>query len=94
MTTTEMRKASIFAMCEVLGVPRKDWHFFARWAVGPSTPKALDELYHYVDVMIADRCHKPGDDLVSRLIQLDVDGEELTTEGIHNFVAALVAAAG
>ena len=93
MTTTEMRTTSIFAVCEALDVPREDWHFFARWALSPSMPKALDELYHYVDVMIADRCRKPGDDLVSRLIQLGVDGEELTTEDIHDFVAALVAAA-
>jgi cytochrome P450 len=44
--------------------------------------------------MIAERCRKPTDDLVSRLIQLEVDGEELTVDDVRQFVAALVAGAG
>ena len=57
------------------------------------TSKKRDELNQYVDVMIADRCRKPGDDLVAKLIGLEVDGEELTVDDIRNFVAALVSGA-
>jgi hypothetical protein len=59
MTTTEppraLRRDSIAGVCARLGVPRKDWHLFRRWASESSNSKSLDELYTYVDVMIADR---------------------------------------
>jgi cytochrome P450 len=94
MTTTAPQKSvhrhTIADVCERLGVPTKDWHLLRRWAAELLTPKALDALYAYVDVMIADRCRKPGNDLLSHLIQLQVDGEELTVDDIHRFVAALV----
>jgi cytochrome P450 len=93
MTTTNTRQNSIGAVCEALGVPRKDWHLFSQWAVGPKTPKALDALYQYVDVMIADRCRRSTDDLLAKLIEMEVDGEELTVDDIRRFVADLVAAA-
>jgi cytochrome P450 len=93
MTTTHTRQNSITTVCEALGVPPEDWPLFARWAAGPSTPKKLDELDHYVDVMIADRCRRPSDDLLAKLIELEVDGEELTVDDIRRFVAALVAGA-
>jgi cytochrome P450 len=47
-------------------------------------------VHSYVDVMIADRCRKPTGDLLSQLIALEVDGEELTVDDIRTFVAALV----
>jgi cytochrome P450 len=91
MTTTNTRQNSIAAVCEALGVRRQDWHLFSRWTARPLTPKARDELYHYVDVMIADRCRRSTDDLLVKLIELEVDGEELTVDDIHRFVADLVA---
>jgi cytochrome P450 len=57
------------------------------------TSKALDELHQYVDVMIADRCRRSTDDLWAKLIELEVDGEELTVDDVYRFVAALVAGA-
>jgi hypothetical protein len=97
MTTTEpirtVRRRSIAVVCAQLGVPNKDWHLFRCWAGGSLNSKALDALYAHIDVMIADRCRVPGDDLLSQLIELEVDGEELTVDDIHTFVAALVAGA-
>ena len=87
------RQNSIAAVCEALGVPQQDWHLFSRWAAGPMTRKTLDELYQYVDVMIADRCRRSTDDLLAKLIELEVDGEELTVDDIHRFVAALMTGA-
>ena len=102
MTTTEPLRTSAVSVitarqtsivCELLGVPRDDRMLFWRWASDLSNPRTLDELYAYVDVMIADRCRRPTDDLLSRLIQLGVDGEELTVDDIRTLVAALVASA-
>ena len=94
MTTTEplkaVRRNSIEGLCERLGVPRKDWHFFRRWAGESLNSKALDEWYAYVDVMIADRCRTPGTDLLSELIETGIDGEELTVDELRAIVASLV----
>jgi cytochrome P450 len=103
MTTAEPLRtsaASVFTarpiaiVCELLGVPRDDRLLFWRWAGELSNTKAMDELHAYVDVMIADRCRKPGDDLLSQLIGLEVDGEDLSVDDVHRFAAALVAVAG
>jgi cytochrome P450 len=98
MTTTEPSRAtqprSIDDVCALLGVPPKDWHLFKRWAGESLTSKTLDQLYAYVDVMIADRCCKPGTDLLSQLIATGVDGEDLTVDELHAIVAALVSPAG
>ena len=94
MTTTEplivVRRYPIAGVCALLGVPRQDRHLFRRWAGESLNSKALDELYAYVDVMIADRCRRPTDDLLSHLIQLEIDGEELTVDDLRGIVAALV----
>jgi len=97
MTITEPLKAihgrSIKDVCALLGVPRTDWHLFRRWAGESLHSKAVDEIRAYVDVMIADRCRKPGDDLLSNLIQNGVDGEELTVDELQTIVAALISGA-
>ena len=96
MTTTDARQNSIATVCEALGVPRRDWPLFSGWSesAGPVAPNALDALCQYVDVMIADRCRKPGGDLLSQLIAMEVDGEGLTTDDIRNYVVGLVADIG
>ena len=93
MSTASTRQASTAAMCEALGVPQRDWPLFYRWAAGPLTPKATAALHQYIDVMIAERCRRPADDLLTTLVTLEVDGRELTDDDIRNFVAALVAGA-
>jgi cytochrome P450 len=86
----ETRHRSIDDVCALLGVPPKDRPLFKRWAGESLTSKTLDQLYPYVDVMIADRCCKPGTDLLSQLIATGVDGEDLTVDELHAVVAALV----
>jgi cytochrome P450 len=94
MTTTESPRAtrhrSIDDVCALLGVPPKDSHLFKRWAGQSLTSKTLDQLYAYVDVMIADRCCRPGTDLLSQLIATGVDGEDLTVDELHAIVAAVL----
>jgi cytochrome P450 len=97
MTTTQplktVRRRSIADVCALLGVPGKDWHLFKRWAAESLNSKALDELYAYVDVMIAERCRRPGDDLLSKLIEAGIDEAELTVDELRAVVVALVAGA-
>ena len=96
MTTIEprtLRSRPIADICAQLGVPPKDWHLFQRWASRSLTSTALDELHAYVDVMIAERCRKPGSDLLSRLIETGVEGEDLTVDELRAVVAALVSRA-
>jgi cytochrome P450 len=93
VTTASTRQDTTAAICEALGVLQKDWPLFYRWAAAPLTPKGTDELYYYVDVMIAERCRRPADDLMTALIALEVDGTELTVDDIRSFVASLVTGA-
>jgi cytochrome P450 len=93
VTTARTRQTTTAALCDALGVPQQDWPLFYRWAAAPSTPKTTDELHHYVDVLIADRCRRPADDLMSTLIEVEVDGEALTVDDIRNFVEGLIAGA-
>jgi cytochrome P450 len=87
---TTVRRHSIADVGARLGIPQKDWHLFKRWATESLNSKALDELHAYVDVMIADRCHRPGDDLLSTLIETGIDGAELTVDELRAVVVALV----
>ena len=84
---------SIADVCALLGVPRRDWHLFRRWAGESLSSKALDQLHAYVDVMIAERCRNPGDDLLSQLIETGLDGEDLTVDDFRAIVASLAARA-
>jgi cytochrome P450 len=93
VTTAGTRQATTATVCEALGVPQKDWPLFYRWAGAPLSPKSVDELYYYVDVMLAERCRNPADDLMTTLIALEVDGTKLTVDDIRGFVATLLAGA-
>jgi cytochrome P450 len=74
--------------CASLGVPRRDWASISLWAWvdGAESMRALDA---YVDLMIADRCWKLTDDLMSDLVLADVDGG-LTADELRAVVVALV----
>lgn len=73
--------------------PCSAFNLFRRWAGESLNSKALDQLHAYVDVMIAERCRKPGDDLLSQLIETGLDGEDLTVDDFRAIVASLAARA-
>jgi cytochrome P450 len=77
---------TVGGVCAILGVPEQDRNLFARWAVGED-PDALDA---YVDVMIADRCCRLTDDVLSELISTGVAGEDLTADEIRVAVRAML----
>ena len=83
------QRHSVSSVCEAFGIPRKDWPLFSRWAAAAG-PVDIDAADQYLDVLIAERCRKPADDLLSRLIEFEVDGIELTVEDIRRYVATLM----
>jgi cytochrome P450 len=78
---------SVHVVCAALGVRRADWERLARWADDVTD---LDALYHYVDVMVAQRCGHLTDDLLSDLIVADIDRDGLTSDELRRLVATLL----
>ncbi|MCA9563810.1 MAG: cytochrome P450 [Myxococcales bacterium] len=91
-----------FTVAHFLGVPEEDHHRFDRWsdaivqanAAGSVVEKALGavlELYQYFQGLIQERRTEPEDDMVSILIQSEVDGERLEVEDILGFCFVMIA---
>ena len=83
----------IAVICELMGAPREDWKLFSHWAVQifklfnmqladdlPEIMQASAELDVYVRELIERRRSQPGDDLLSRLIEAEEQGDRLTTD--------------
>jgi len=95
-------------ICELLGAPKEDWKLFAQWAPDilrifnfnivedlPIIMKAQDELSAYALELIADRRTRPGDDLITALIQAEEAGDRLSSEELAMMCeVVLVAATG
>lgn len=95
-------------MCELLGVPAKDYDTFRVWtadvglvfslAHGGDIPRrvenALVGLNGYVDALIADKSASPTDDLISALIAAQrEDNGRVSGEELRNLIVTLVFAA-
>jgi cytochrome P450 len=87
-------------IARILGLPRADYPTFQRWALeltsvsanwerGMAASAALRD--YFVDVM-AERRAAPGDDLISDLVQAEVDGQHLSDEEICSFLRLLLPA--
>lgn len=87
------RSYSLSAVCTAMAVSPAEQPLFARWATDFLNAVSLRELYAHLDVLIAQRCTWPGDDLLSELIDLEADGDGLTVDDLHTIVAALLAGA-
>lgn len=84
-------RSSMRLKCASLGVPRRDWASISRWA-WVNDAESMRALDAYVDLMIADRCWKLTDDLMSDLVLADVDGAGLTADDLRAVVVSLVTA--
>jgi cytochrome P450 len=87
-------------IARILGLPLSDYPTFQRWALeltsvaanferGMAASAALRD--YFVDVM-AERRATPGDDLISDLVRVEVDGERLSDEEIYSFLRLLLPA--
>lgn len=92
-------------ICELLGAPRADWELFSGWAVDvfrifdndiandrPVIEAALGELDAYVSAMIDRRRRTPADDLLSRLIAVEEQGERMSTPELVSMTEAVLLA--
>lgn len=90
------------AIAELLGVPQEDRHQLFEWSnlmTSYDVPELADEstlasaqLLEYAQKMAADREENPQDDLVTKLIQADIDGEQLSPDDFGWFVILLAVA--
>ena len=90
-------------ICELLGVPREDHDDFARWSnaitwvLSFELAQRMDEVQvgfegfgEYIDAFIAERRRSPQDDLVTRLIQAEEDGDRLSHDELMSMIVGLL----
>jgi cytochrome P450 len=87
-------------IARILGLPRQDYPKFQRWALelvsvaanwdrGVAASAALRDYFAHV---MAERRAAPGDDLISDLVQAEVDGRHLSDEEIFSFLRLILPA--
>jgi cytochrome P450 len=84
----------------ILGLPQEDWPKFQQWAIeliGVTVDwnkaiAASASLKNYFSGIVEDRRAQPREDLISELVQAEVDGDRLTDEEIHAFLCLLLSA--
>lgn len=92
-------------ICELLGVPVEDRHLIFAWSnrmVGSQDPdfrttdddgqRAAGEIYAYCDALAEDRRAYPRNDIMTGLVQAEVDGDRLSTVELNMFFVTLVVA--
>lgn len=84
----------------LLGLPREDFPQFQRWSISllsftinPERGKAASlALEEYFTPIVAARRAEPQDDLISRLVVAEIDGEQLSDDEIFSFLRLLLPA--
>jgi pulcherriminic acid synthase len=96
----------IRVISNMLGLPREDEDTFVDWyqaliaGLGFGGKhlargiKARNEMWAYLDPLIEQRARQPGEDLLSRIIGAELEGQRMNAEEIKGFVALLLAAGG
>ncbi|WP_327089109.1 cytochrome P450 [Nonomuraea sp. NBC_01738] len=92
-------------ICDLIGVPESDHHLIFDWSnrmVGfqdpdfRTTPEdgeiAAAEIFAYCDALVDERRAAPRDDILTALVQAEVDGDRLTREEIDSFFVILCVA--
>lgn len=92
----------ILVIAELLGIPGEDRQQFRVWSdfvisggseeQTPETLQGMADLYSYFERVVAERRRSPGDDLISSLLDAEVDGRQLTEQEILNFCVTLLVA--
>ena len=91
----------------VLGLPEEDYRKFRQWTVdvvngpyptqnggpgGPGLKGAHPEFADYIDQLAEERRQRPRDDLLTRMVNAEVDGERFSVSQIRSSVAHLIMA--
>lgn len=96
----------IRVISNMLGLPRQDEDRFVDWyqaliaGLGFGGEhlargiQARNEMWEYLDPLIVERKNAGGTDLLSRIINAELDGNRMSNEEVKGFVALLLAAGG
>ena len=87
-------------IAHILGLPRADYPQFQRWAIELNSVAANWErgvaasvaLGEYFAAVMEERRITPGDDLISDLVTVEVEGSKLTDEEIYSFLRLILPA--
>jgi len=87
-------------IARILGLPRADYAMFQRWTVELTSVAAnwdrgvaaSEALRDYFASVMEERRNEHGDDLISELVRVEVDGTKLTDEEIYSFLRLLLPA--
>ncbi len=92
-------------ICELLGAPAEDWKLFSAWATDifrifngdiandlPAIEAAMADLDAYVRAMIDERRRRPADDLLTRLIAVEEEGDRMSTDELVMMTEAVLMA--
>jgi cytochrome P450 len=92
----------ITVICEMLGIPPEDREQTRRWSenlLSAQSPERMEEIGRdigefiaYLRDLFARKREAPGDDLISQLLQVEVDGDRLTEDEILAMVFILFVA--
>ena len=90
-------------ICELLGVPRKDYPLFGKWSNALTWVLSLEVQAHlqevaegvlglgtYIDEFIVERRAHPEDDLVTALILAEDGGDRLSAPELSGLISALL----
>jgi cholest-4-en-3-one 26-monooxygenase len=96
------------AIAEIMGVPQEERHLLFEWSnrmVGADDPEynkdpdssadatmAAAELYMFASALRETRRDEPRDDIVTKLINAEIDGDSLTSEEFELFILLLAVA--
>jgi cytochrome P450 len=92
-------------ICELLGAPQDDWRRFSAWATDifrifnndiandlDAITTAMSELDDYVRAMVAERRTRPAEDLLTRLIAVEEQGDRMTSDELVMMTEAVLMA--
>lgn len=91
----------MLVIAEMLGIPTEDHGQFRKWSdtvveaaerFQEDTLQSIGEFFAYLQARIDERRAAPGDDLISVLIEAEVDGERLAAGDILLFCQTLLVA--
>jgi cholest-4-en-3-one 26-monooxygenase len=91
------------AIAEIIGVPQEDRHKLFEWSnrmigiddpeyAGDDANSAATELFLYVDELAEQRRVAPRDDIATKLINAEIDGDRLTQHEFDMFMVLLAVA--
>lgn len=87
-------------IANILGLPEEDFAQFQQWsieliALGADIERGLaasESLRQYFSGIVEERRRLPRDDVISDLVQAEIDGERLSDEAIYSFLRLLLPA--